>query len=101
VRKVDWGAATGWGTVCRRNAGRRHYNAVRSFRRAWRRAQVARLLLEHAQAGAPPHGLQARIARSLGVSEGTVSRDVRALLEEARSGCPVCGARILPAGVGR
>jgi hypothetical protein len=99
----DWGDSTDWETVCRRNAGRRHYNAVRSLRRALRRREVARLLLEYSQrSGGLAHGLQARIARELGVSQGTVSRDVRFLLEQGRRACacPLCGSRVAPAGGG-
>jgi hypothetical protein len=31
----------------------------------------------------PPHGLQARLARELGVSRATISRDLRALRDPA------------------
>jgi hypothetical protein len=95
----DWATATNWDTVCRRNAGRRHYNAVRGFRRAARRLQVARLLLEYGRDGLARHGLQARIARELGVSPGTISRDVRAMREDWRRAraCPLCGSPVLPA----
>jgi hypothetical protein len=100
----DWGNPTDWETVCRRNAGRRHYNGVRGLQRALRRREVARLLLEYGRlAGWLTHGLQARIARELGVSQGTVSRDVRFLMEQGRRACacPLCGSRVAPAGGGR
>jgi hypothetical protein len=90
----DWGQTTDWETVCRRNAGRRHYNAVRQVRRDYRRVQVARLLLKYGQDNLPLHGLQARIARELGVSPATISRDVQALLAEMRGSCPVCGSQV-------
>jgi hypothetical protein len=92
----DWAAPTDWETVCRRAAGRRHYNAVRGFRRLERPLTVARLLREYAGAG---RGLQARIARELGVSPGTICRDVRFVHNEWRRAhlCPVCGTLALPA----
>jgi hypothetical protein len=98
----DWGAATDWETVCRRNAGRRRYNAVRGFRRALRRAQVARLLLKYGRDGLARHGLQARVARELGVSPGTICRDVQAMMEDSRRAraCPACGAAALPGWAG-
>jgi hypothetical protein len=43
----NWGGPTDWDTVCRRNAGRRHYNAVRQFLRLRRRRQLAALLNQH------------------------------------------------------
>jgi len=88
----DWSAPTDWETVCRRNAGRRHYNAVRRFRQAVRRKQVAELL---SQAESLAHGTLARIARDLGVSKSTITRDVQFLLSLTRP-CPSCGCRPLP-----
>jgi hypothetical protein len=65
-----------WDAVCRRAGGRRHYNAWRQFQQQHRRLEVSALLGRY---GIAKHGVQARIARELGVSEATVSRDVRAL----------------------
>jgi hypothetical protein len=70
----------------RRAAGRRHYNTVRRFRAAWRRCEVARMVLESGIG----RGYQARIARELGVSRATVCRDVAWLHAESRP-CPSCG----------
>ena len=101
VRKGEWNAQAEWDAVCRRNAGRRRYNCWRAFRRAYRRTQVAKLLLEYGrQGGLSAHGCQARIARALGVSQGTISRDVQALTKSWRSSgvCPLCGSGILLAG---
>lgn len=100
MRKVDWTAATDWETVCRRNAGRRRYNSVRAFRRDYRRHQVAGLLVKF---GEMKHGNQARIARKLGVSQGTISRDVQALTEEWHRNrvCPLCGSEVMPLPVVR
>jgi predicted DNA-binding transcriptional regulator YafY len=65
-KKMDWEA------VCRRASGRRHYNAMRRFRADLRLAQVAQLMT----AWGFEHGVQRRIAVSLGVSEATISRDM-------------------------
>jgi hypothetical protein len=104
VRNVDWGAPTDRETACRRNAGRRHYNAVRSFLRLERRAKVARLLLKYPRWDGlrRVRGVQARIARELGVSPGTVSRDVRFVQEQWRRAlcCPTCGSLVLPSEAG-
>ena len=58
--------------VCRRAGGRRRYNAERQRGAEKRRAEVARLLVKY---GRHKRGTRARIARELGVSEATVSRD--------------------------
>jgi hypothetical protein len=46
----------------------------------------------------PPRGLQARIARELGVSRSTVCRDIAAMDEEVRRGlpCRLCGTWVTP-----
>jgi hypothetical protein len=93
----NWSAPTDPETVARRAAGRRHFNAVRRFQRAYRRMQVARLLLKYGQDGLRAHGLRARIARELGVSRGTITRDVQALIERSRLRCPLCSSEVLPA----
>jgi predicted DNA-binding transcriptional regulator YafY len=80
-----WGAPTSWDEVCRRNAGRARYHAMRRAQRELRRLEVVKLLRRwgHVQ------GVQAMIARELQVSEATVSRDVRALLGTLVQ-CPMC-----------
>ncbi len=87
------GAMT-WGQVCRRAGGRRGYNAQRQFAAAYRRSEVARLLL--AGVGRRHSGLtgqQAEIARQLGVHPSTISRDLAAIQRHWQNGglCPVCG----------
>jgi hypothetical protein len=84
----DWSAPTDWETVCRRNAGRRHYNNFRRLRRTWRRMRVAELLCKY---GLLTHGARARIARELGVHKSVVTRDVQALLH-THAPCPCCGS---------
>lgn len=58
-----WSNPTDWATVCKRNAGRRHYNSMRSLQRTLRRFKVVELLGKY---GILDHGVFARIARELG-----------------------------------
>jgi hypothetical protein len=59
----------------RRAGGRRRYNFQREMAARARRERVCALLAKY---GSKIRGVQARIARELGVSEATISRDVRA-----------------------
>jgi hypothetical protein len=88
-----WSADTCWEEVCRRAAGRRHYNGVRRVRALLRRREVARLLL--VKGGLTTRGTQAALARELGVSRSTISRDVAYLLRQSRP-CRCCGALTAP-----
>jgi hypothetical protein len=73
-----WSEQTSWEEVCRRAAGRRHYNSVRRFRALHRRCELVRLL--SGKGGLTDRGTQARLARELGVSRSTVCRDMAVLL---------------------
>ena len=75
-----------------RAGGRRHYNSWRQTCAAVRRVKVSRLLrrfsAEYARlgiAGINQWGIQARIARKLGVSQATISRDIALLEQEWRT----------------
>jgi DNA-binding CsgD family transcriptional regulator len=57
----------------RRAGGRRRYHARRKRDAEERRARVAELIIQWGWV----QGTQARIARELGVSEATISRDMR------------------------
>jgi hypothetical protein len=81
-----WGSPTTWDEVQRRAAGRRRYHALRRLWRELRRGEVVKLLARYGYS----HGVQARIARELGVSEATICRDVRATLL-THGPCPRCG----------
>src|SRR5438309_250877 len=86
-----WGSYAPDSVVHRRAGGRRHYNNVRAVAVAYRRLQVSRLLLTTRGRGRiGSHGVQAEIARKLGVSEATISRDCaylqRQWLASLRSG---------------
>jgi hypothetical protein len=82
-----------WDQRCRLASGRRHYNSVRRFRAQLRRREVARLL--RARGTLFDRGTQARLARELGVSRATISRDVAVLLR-TNYPCPRCGALTAP-----
>ena len=86
VAKVAWTKWTDWDTVCKRAAGRAHYNSIRTYRAELRRGEVLQLLQEWGWG----HGTQARIARCLGVSAATVSRDVARILP-LYTECRHCG----------
>ena len=76
--------------IKRRNAGRRHYNAMRRDNAEMRRTRVAKLLLEQM--------CQVDMAKRIGVSPATISRDVRAINRELMEAaeCPVCGSPYVP-----
>lgn len=86
--RFDWSAPVDNRQAFARAGGRRRYNALRRLHMVFRRAQVARLL--HSE-----RGHQAAIARRLGVSQATISRDVKALLRESLvEQCPHCGGTL-------
>ena len=85
----NWSAPTSWDEVCRRKAGRDRYNSVRRLQRAERRFRVLELLARYGM----DRGVQARIAKELGVSRVTVHRDVAALLFDYTP-CPMCGSLV-------
>jgi hypothetical protein len=82
-----WSEPKPFNEVCRRAGGRRAYNALRRDLKLFRRLDVTRLLLKYGH----QRGVQARIATVLGVSEATVSRDVKATLY-APHVCQACGS---------
>lgn len=84
---MSWSNAKPFSEVCRRAGGRRAYNALRRDLAVCRRADVMNLLLKYGYR----RGVQARIAAVLGVSEATISRDVKATLC-AQHVCKACGS---------
>ena len=68
----SWSTLTSPGECCARAGGRRRYNAVRAHRASLRRLQVLELLRTFGGG----HGAGVRIARALGVSAATISRDL-------------------------
>jgi hypothetical protein len=88
----------GWADDPIRGAGgRRHYNAWRRHLAQLRRLTILDVLTEN-DLSLVARGTQAFLARTLGVSEATISRDMRRLFADAcrdpRS-CPLCGCRAL------
>jgi hypothetical protein len=63
---------------------RESWNATRRAAREVRRLAIARAMSEMAENGGLKRGFQAKLSRTLRVSEVTISRDVRALLRSAR-----------------
>jgi hypothetical protein len=83
------GAPTTDAEVAARAAGRRRYNSVRRSRAQLRRIEVLKLIGVY---GGLHRGVQASIARTLGVSPATISRDLRGHLAPDRlEWCPLCG----------
>jgi hypothetical protein len=89
VRKTAWHQSTSWDTVCRRAIGRRKFNAIRQLKAQLRRGQVLRLLHDLGWG----YRVQVKIAAALGVSEATVSRDLKTILPLYRE-CPTCGSLV-------
>ncbi len=80
-----------WDEVCRRAAGRRHYNA-------WRRVVAhdrQRRVLDYWRQSKGRRGWQAAAADALGVHRSTITRDMQALLAllHREEPCPLCGVR--------
>src|SRR5207244_4881063 len=71
-----------------RAGGRRRYNALRRDRADIRRIEVADRLATYGWT----YGVQARIAEELGVSDATISRDLKAIFPGAIE-CPTCACR--------
>jgi hypothetical protein len=88
-----WTAPTTPEVAARRAGGRRRYNAWRQQIAQHRRTILTHLLF--AKGNLFEKGIQARLARKLGVSRSTICRDVKALLREGHP-CPCCGAYTHP-----
>lgn len=82
---TKWSTPTDFETVCRRAAGRRRYHAKRQ---AEARKRFKIVLAVTFPPEGHKRGTQAQLARELGVSRSTISRDVakwkRTLLEAGR-----------------
>jgi hypothetical protein len=83
---MAWSSSVSSIEAFQRAGGRRAYNALRRDLKLFRRHDVAQLLLQYGYR----RGVQARIAKALGVSEATVSRDIKATLY-APHVCQTCG----------
>jgi DNA-binding NarL/FixJ family response regulator len=87
ISRQAWAQPTSDTAAWARAGGRRRHNAIRQMRAELRRAEVVRLLGTLGWR----HGTQAMIARRLGVSEATISRDVTAVFGYRPRRCPLCG----------
>lgn len=83
-----WTADTTREEAARRAGGRRHYNAQRQAQARRRRRKLSRLI--STLGNVFERGLQARLARALGVSRATICRDMDYLFH-LRWPCPRCG----------
>jgi hypothetical protein len=72
--------------AARRAGGRRNYNAFRQRQALQRRAKVLTMLKEYPNP--VEHGIRARLARELGVSRSTISRDLAFLFYVPRETLP-------------
>jgi len=79
-----WGRARDWDEVCRRASARRAWHALQRIRVLVRRRKVVRLA--DALGGLCRRGVQAAVARRLGVSRATVCRDIAAILRMVNDG---------------
>lgn len=70
---MNWSAKTDFDAVCKRAAGRRHYNAKRREEARKRYLQVVEAIMP---SGGRKRGSQAQLARALGVHRSTICRDV-------------------------
>ena len=75
---TSWSKLTTHSEAARRAGGRRRINAVRHWGVIQRRAKVFKTVSERGLAGFD-RGVRAQIARELGVSRSTISRDVAAI----------------------
>jgi hypothetical protein len=87
----QWRRRTTSDEVCRRAAGRNHYNSLRTLWKRLRRRKVFELLAKY---GLVEHGVVARIAAERSVSR-TVCRDLMALVEWTHP-CPHGGEPVPP-----
>jgi hypothetical protein len=70
---TNWSAPTDFDSVCKRAAGRRHYNAGRRALARERYLQVVEIIMP---LGGGKRGTQTQLARAFGVHRSTICRDV-------------------------
>ncbi len=75
-----------WDEICKRAAGRKHYNSVRRQQATLRRYEIR----EHLRKDGGYHGLQKALAAQYKVSRATISKDVKAITQSALR-CAACG----------
>jgi hypothetical protein len=90
VSNKSWSTPTTHAEMVARAGGRRSYNAQRHATAVARRIEVLRLFHRYG----PGHGVQARIARELGVHRSTITRDWQALAYPHERPCPTCSTMV-------
>ena len=102
---MDWSAKVSSDVAAKRAGGRRRYNSARHSQRIRRRLIVSEMLFDRTVEGVTkrgrlfPWGIQKEIANRLGVSEGTVSRDIKTMMRaDLFLGLPAAKAMILAEG---
>jgi hypothetical protein len=92
--RADWSEWVLCDEAYRRAGGRRHYNAWRTTMALYRRYRLVNIAA-NARLNMFTRGSQVVLARALGVSPATTSRDVKRILDDCRPGkpCPVCGCK--------
>lgn len=99
MERKAWAAPTDSAEAWVRAGGRRAYNSWRREMAGYRHAAVLRLANRYEPGGLWGYGVQSYVARELGVSPATISRDMRIILKRfrQRNECPGCGGIRLPA----
>lgn len=102
---MDWSAKVPSDIAAKRAGGRRRYNSARHSQRIERRLLVSEMLFDQTIEGVTkrrglfPRGIQKAIAGRLGVNEGTVSRDIKAMMRaHLFPGLPAAKQMILAEG---
>lgn len=75
-KQNTWSSKVPDATAFSRAGGRRRYNSLRKMSSALRRIEIQKLMNEYGWA----RGSQTRVAQVLGISPGTVSRHVKAII---------------------
>ena len=93
---TEWSDWTSDDEAYRRAGGRRAYNAWRQSMALYRRMRLMEIAARNQLNLWSRNGAQKALARALGVSPSTVSRDIKAILAEYRPGkpCPLCRCEV-------
>src|SRR5215211_6959729 len=96
IAREEWSALTSDDEAHRRAGGRRGYNMWRQSMALYRRMKLMQIVAGNGISLWKRNGAQKMLARALGVSPSTISRDVAAILSEYRPGkpCPLCRCQV-------
>lgn len=92
----DWSAWTSDAEAHRRAGGRRGFNRWRQTMALYRQMRLMEIVARNQMDLWKRTGAQKMLARTLGVSKSTVSRDIKAILSEYKPGkpCPLCRCEV-------